>query len=225
MEMPTSLTTLLIAVLGVLPGVPGDQCYRVLMGRDWREDRWQATLRLLGFSVTGLAIYCAFAPHLKLPLPPYVVPGKLENVTSAVLNEIGVALLGQTIAGVLAAVIAAGALRLVARTSYLAAWDHFVNVSIRNRWVVVAMKSGESYLGYVGFADTSVKAEERDLVLHEPARLDVAAGTYIALDYSSVFVLGSAIASIGAVADPHDRRNIPAGTVVSASGGNDAKSV
>ena len=218
MEMPATLTVLLIGVLGLLPGVPGDRCYRLLMGRDWREDRWQATLRVLGFSVAGLAIYNAVAPHLRLPLPPYLLPANLASPSAAMLSDMGVALLGHTLAGVLSAIVAVGAVRvlalMVARTAYQAAWDHFVNVSIRNRWVVVAMKSGETYLGYVGIADTSVKAEERDMVLHEPARLDVATETYIALDYSVVFVPGSAVASVGAIADPQDTRKIPPGKVV-----------
>src|SRR5258706_11105030 len=87
MEMPATLTVLLIGVLGLLPGGPGDRCYRLLMGRDWREDRWQATLRVLGFSVAGLAIYNAVAPHLRLPPPPYLLPAKLASPNSAMLRS------------------------------------------------------------------------------------------------------------------------------------------
>jgi hypothetical protein len=226
MEIPSTVAILAIAVLGLLPGVPGEKCYRLLVGRDWREDKWQTTLRLLGFSVAGLAVYTASAPYLRLPIPPYLVPAKLQNITTATANEIGIALIGHALGGVMAALVAAGGVRAIAaaaaRTAYSSAWDHFVNVSVKNRWVVVSLKSGEVMLGWVNIADTSVKAEERDVVLNEPAVFNAASGKYVALAYSAVFVPGSAVASIGAVADPKDIRKIPPGEVVTEEVGNNA---
>jgi hypothetical protein len=56
MELPNSVVALLIAAFAILPGVPGERLYTMLVGWDWREDKWWRTLRLLAFSLVGLSI-------------------------------------------------------------------------------------------------------------------------------------------------------------------------
>ena len=45
MELPNSVVALLIAAFAILPGVPGERLYTILVGWDWREDKWWRTLR------------------------------------------------------------------------------------------------------------------------------------------------------------------------------------
>lgn len=55
--MPTTLSSLLIIVFALIPGLPGRTIYRILLGRDWREDAWDKGLQFVAFSVFGLALY------------------------------------------------------------------------------------------------------------------------------------------------------------------------
>lgn len=55
MELPNSVSALLIAAFAILPGVPGERIYTMIVGWDWREDKWWRTLRLLAFSLAGLS--------------------------------------------------------------------------------------------------------------------------------------------------------------------------
>src|SRR6202035_2486696 len=84
-EFTSTLAGILVLVFAILPGIPGERLYRTFVGFDWREDQWQKTLRLLTFSLFGLALYASIAPLLHAPFPTYLSPMLLEQ---AVKNEV-----------------------------------------------------------------------------------------------------------------------------------------
>lgn len=210
MELPASVGGLIVALFALLPGVPAEWCYRLVAGIDWREDKWQRTLRLLGFSAFGLALYAAIAPSFRLPQPFYLFPTTLALVTPAELPRLSVAFLGHVTGAVTMAVVAAVAApriaRLARRLSFVTAWDSFINGRVGHRWVVVTLGSGEAYAGYIDVADISVAASDRDLVLREPAHFIAAEKIYRVSEYDSLFIVGSNIASVAAIAEPSDQR-------------------
>jgi Family of unknown function (DUF6338) len=204
-ELPSSVAALVVAIFAVLPGMPGEKAYRILVGSDWREDKWQRTLRLLAFSVAGFAIYATLAPLLGAPAPTYLSPANLQMVDAAKIGEAGVALLGHmsaaTMAGILAGLLSRMVARFVARSAYSSAWDHFVNRCVKQHWVIVGLQNGDVYLGYLDVADLSVAAAERDIILREPALYDVPAQRYRATSYQSLFLPGAIVSSVGVVTD------------------------
>jgi len=206
MELPNSVAALLIAAFAILPGVPGERIYTILVGWDWREDKWWRTLRLLAFSLVGLSAYAIFAAFVGTPLPAYISPHALEGLLPGQITELAVAFLGHVVGAAVSGFAAGYAVRalarLTSRSAYSSAWDHFINSCAKSRWVTVGLVNGQVYAGYVDKADVSVAASDRDLILREPALYDETENAYRATQYQTMFLLGSTIASIAAVSDP-----------------------
>ncbi len=206
--MPTGLASLLVLVLAVVPGLPGERIYCLLTGRDWREQSWDRVMRLLFFSLVGLALYTVSAPALGGPLPAYLAPSSLESAAKNPTALPGVfgSLLGHFLGSAIGGVLAAYGTRFLARitsfTPHASAWDHFVVSCVPHHWVLVGLKNGDVFTGRLETADTSVKAVDRDLILNEPAKLDTKAGGYVSLPYQYLFVPGESLASIATVTDP-----------------------
>ena len=76
--MPSTLTALLIFLLAILPGLPGDKIYRTLIGTSQRDKEWQNILRLLGFSVGGLGLYSIVAGIKGVPPPLHIFPNSFS---------------------------------------------------------------------------------------------------------------------------------------------------
>lgn len=229
MELPSSVAALLIAAFAILPGVPGERIYTMLVGWDWREDKWWRTLRLLAFSLVGLSTYAIFAAFIGSPLPAYISPHALEGLLPGQITGLAVAFLGHIVGAALSGVAAGyavrGLARLTSRSAYSSAWDHFINSCARSRWVTVGLSNGQVYAGYIDKADVSVAASDRDIILREPALYDEAANLYRATPYQTMFLLGSTIASIAAVTDPRgDKRITRAGEDLFASEATSGKS-
>jgi hypothetical protein len=111
--MPTTLASVLVAVIAVFPGLIGDRIYRMIVGVDWREKDWQAVLRLLGFSVVGVALYSLFASWCGLAPPIHLIPAtyaKLDPGGSS-LNRILSIYLGHVVGGALAGLLASGGMK------------------------------------------------------------------------------------------------------------------
>lgn len=85
---------------------------------------------------------------------------------------------------------------------YAGAWDDFVRLCVPEHWVVVSTNNGDTYAGMVRTADVSVKQDERDLVLIEPAQYKDAENNYLVLPYQSMFLSATIISSIAVVHDP-----------------------
>lgn len=228
MELPNSVTALLIAAFAILPGVPGERIYTMLVGWDWREDKWWRTLRLLAFSLVGLSTYAIFAALVGTPIPAYISPRALESLRPTQMADLAVAFLGHVLGAAVSGVASAYAVRalarLTSRSAYSSAWDHFINSCAKSRWVTVGLANGQVYAGYVDKADVSVAASDRDIILREPALYDETANTYRATSYQTMFLLGSTIASIAAVSDPRgDNRITTAGEDLFAQETNSGK--
>lgn len=216
----------LIAAFAVLPGLPGEKLYSFFVGSNWREDKWSRTLRLLAFSLFGLAGYAFVAVHTGAPLPQYISANALEQLNPGQFGTFAAAFLGHvagaTFLGLLAGVGTRILARLSARSAYSSAWDHFIRSCIKNHWVTVGLTNGEVYAGYVEIAESSVAAAERDVVLREPALYDQRLMRYRSLPYQSLFLLASTIASVAVIFDAAiDKRMTRIGESPFAEGGND----
>lgn len=216
-ELPATVVGILVVVFTVLPGVPGDRLYRTFVGSDWRQDQWQRALRLLSFSLFGLALYASVAPLLRTPFPGYLSPALLERAANdeVLFRRNLAALLGHFMGSAAAGAASGLGLRAIARfrsaSAFYSAWDHFVRHCARDHWVILTLQNGESYSGFIETADVSVASGERDMILREPAFYDKEADEYLAMQYQSLFIPGSFLSSIATVHDPADRRIIPAG--------------
>jgi len=198
----------LILIIAVLPGVPGDKVYRMLLGSDWREEQWQRIVRLVGFSVVGLALYSVIGSLVGAPAPIYLSPNRVVEAFEQpdLIPPLFIALLGHFagsgLAGLGGAMLARGIVRWTSLTLFTSAWDHFVDQWVPEHWVVVRLDSGETYGGILALADTSVREEERDLVLEEPAEFDEKKAEYVSLNYQHLFLPGRLISSVAVVHDP-----------------------
>lgn len=219
--IPTTLVSLLVVLLAVLPGIPGDQVYRSLAGVSWREKEHRHVLRLLSFSVLGLALYAAAAAEFGWHAPAYIVPVSYAPsvFTVDVLGPFSVAYLGH-LAG--AAIVGAGAAfarrglsRVVTSSGNRDAWDHFVNLCVPGHWIIVRLKSGAAYAGMLDHADVSVEPEYRDIILAEPAEWDEAQNCYVSSTHQVLFLRGVDIVSIVTIFEPsRDNRVVAAGTTL-----------
>jgi len=205
MELPTSVAALLIAAFAILPGVPGERIYTMLVGWDWREDKWWRTLRLLAFSLVGLSVYAIAAPVLSAPMPVYISPRAMELLRTNQVGQLAVAFLGHVVCAAFTGVAAGYAEKLVAlltaRSEYSNAWDHFVNLSAKKQWVTVGLANGQVYAGYIDKADMSVAAAERDMILREPRLFDEKDRAFRVTRNKSMFLLGSTIVAVSVVRD------------------------
>ncbi len=160
MELPNSVAALLIAAFAILPGVPGERIYTMLVGWDWREDKWWRTLRLLAFSLVGLSTYAVVAPHVSAPQAAYVSPHAVE-IRPDQLGTLAIAFLGHVV-GATACGAAAGYLvrlvaRITSRSAYFSSWDHFINSCAKGHWVTVGLTNGQVYAGYIDKASRQNK--------------------------------------------------------------------
>ena len=218
----------LIAAFAVLPGLPAEKLYSFFVGSNWREDKWSRTLRLLAFSLFGLAGYSLVAARIGAPLPQYTSAKAFEQLAPNQLGAFSTAFLGHvcgaTFFGLLAAVGTRVLARLSARSAYSSAWDHFIKSSVKDHWVTVGLTNGDVYAGYIETADSSVAAAERDVILREPALYDQRLMRYRSLHYQSLFLLASTITSVAVIFDAaKDKRITRIGESPFAEGGNDGE--
>ncbi len=217
MDIPTTAAGVLVIVLAVLPGLPGDYVYRTWVGVTWRERDVHHLLRLLSFSLLGLVVYSICAPALRLPLPEYVIPSTFTEASFSArrMPVLGIAYLGHFVGSALAGTCVAGGLRLIWRLVPTAlrrdTWDHFVWCSVPGHWVVVTLQNGDSYAGMIERADVTVEPQYRDLILSEPYLFDVAAAQYRPTYHQYLFLKGTEVTSLAAVYTPKlDTRVVPA---------------
>jgi hypothetical protein len=204
--MPTTASSLLIVLFAVLPGVPGESIYRRLAGTDWREDRSDKVLRIVGFSISGLVIYIIASALINAPMPDYIFPTTFQKLPLDRGQLIGMAfsLAGHFACAVLAGAGSGAVVRFVDRrtsvTGYPDSWDKFAKDYVANHWVIVRLENGQAYAGMLERADTSVRQNERDMILSEPAKYINA--NYKALPYQHLFLPGALIDSVAVVHDP-----------------------
>ncbi len=218
MDLSNMTTGLLVLVLALLPGLPGDVAYRTLAGVSWREKDFTHVMRLTAFSALGLVLYAVIADRQGWPAPGYVVPSTFTGGTFAAsqIGTLGIAYIGHFVAGALVGLGAAGARHLLARIRAVSAsrdtWDHLIHCAAPEHWVIVTLQNGDSYAGILDHADVSTEPEYRDLLIAEPYRYDAGAAMYAPTFNQLLFVRGADVASIAVVYDDvRDKRIVPVG--------------
>jgi small nuclear ribonucleoprotein (snRNP)-like protein len=212
--IPTTFAGALVLALLVLPGSLGDFLYRSVVGSSWREKDFRAVLRLLAFSVLGLAAYSIIAAQASWPAPEYVAPQtfadgefvtKLPALSAAYIGHI----LCSTTIGGLAAFGRAVVSSVLASSSHADAWQHFVDKSVPRHWVIVQLRSGETVAGLLDHADKFVEPQYRDIVLEQPCYLH--SGDYQVSSHQHLFILGSEVVSVATVWDGAEPRLVRPG--------------
>jgi len=206
-DISLTISGLLLLVFAILPGLPGERLYHLLVGANWREDHWQRVLRLLGFSLFGVTLYARIAPIVGAPPPPYLSPAVFQGSVADpnFIDTLAIALLGHFAASGLGGLLAGSITRVFARlfsaTVHPSAWDHFIrDYCAKGQRIVVGLESGEYYSGLFDMADLSVSNSEREIVLREPAILRRDHAEYVAMGASCIFLSSKLIVSI-AIAD------------------------
>jgi len=206
--MPETPAALLILLIAILPGVFGNIVFQARLGIDWRAQKWESLLRLLGFSMGGLVLYTILAGAIGTPPPVYVLPGtfKGEGLSIDTLYSMSLAYIGHCVASLAVGVLAVGGqwvMSLLAPVSpYAYAWEDFLRNYVPSHWVVITLSGGEAYAGILEHADTAAKPDGRDVILQEPAQFDPATRTYTALPYQTLFLPGTLVSSVAVVSDP-----------------------
>lgn len=176
--MPSTINGIIILVIALIPGVPGETWMSEITGLDWREDRLRRVIRIVVISVTGLISYVAMSDALlligvALPEPKYINPRHLTlGFSSSILSEMAYAYVGHLLLSTLIGGVAGLAWvrygRIVESTPYPAAWDDLIRDLVPGRWVIVTLTNGDVYMGKIETADSGVAESDRDLILEEP---------------------------------------------------------
>lgn len=206
--IPATVGAILIPVVAMLPGVPAEVAFSRIVGKSWLELEIQRYIRIVGFSVAGLAGYGAMFGVLGLRAPSHIVPATFSPALFSVDKIAGISLgyLGHVTTATIIALLLALAIRLVRKLMpslviHQDSWDKFVRTYADGRWVVITTSSGESYAGIIQNADFSRDPMFRDIVLYEPAVYDEIGCNYIATSYQFLFLKGCEIVSLGAIFD------------------------
>jgi len=208
MAIPETPVALLILLIAILPGAFGNVVYQAAFGINWREHLWESCLRLLGFSVFGVALYSVIANWTGLPSALYIFPDtyRTGSFNAATLFELSVAYFGHSVssgvAGLVGVYTRRGLLSFYPVSPYASAWEDLLRCHVPSHWVAVSLVNGETYVGILERADTAPSYEGRDLLLEEPARYDDGRKNYVSLPYRTLFLPGRLVDSIAVVADP-----------------------
>ena len=200
------MSAVLVLLLALLPGYVGAYFLQHLGGRDWREREWHTALRYLALSAVGLALYVIPAAALSWPAARHVIPAEYSAIKAEDLGGLALPYAGHILGGALAGLLIGLLLRHLAPIVGISArpcsWDTFAADLVQDRWIVVTLKSGDVYGGYIQIADTGVPATERDLVLREPALYDADTSEYRSIGYRDMFIPAQLVDSIATVANP-----------------------
>lgn len=210
--MPSTINGLIVFLVALIPGVPGETAFSRVTGLDWREDRIRRIIRIVVISVGGLLLYIladdfvSWTGLLNFPDPLYVMPAQIgEALTRDTLTEMARAYIGHVVC---ASIIGAGSgygwkklAHATGRTPYPSSWDDLINTYSDEHWVIVTLTDDTTYAGIIETADTGVAAKERDILLREPAVYDQDEDAYVAEHHQHLFLPSALIASVAVVYD------------------------
>lgn len=196
--MPSTVNGLLIFILALVPGVPGEAIYSHTIGTHYQESQVRRITRIIVISVSGLIAYVLLGGFGKwsgwfvLPEPIYVIPGTFAEGVSVEqtyrITEVYIwHVILATLVGVAITYSWKYAFSLVESAPYPSAWDKLVTAEMNNRWVVVESVEGNSFLGQIDRANAKAKEGRRDLILEKPRRYDEETGGYVRSEYSKVY--------------------------------------
>lgn len=201
--LPTTIATILVFAIGLLPGFFADYFYNLVSGSDWRDKDWQSGLRLIGLSAIGLFLYVMFAAFVDGIPALHVIPGSFdpEALSAVGLPRILVPFVGHSLFAAGAGFVGAHLHRWISRrfgaSGQPSTWNHFITEEVGERWVVVTLHSGEVYAGMLLIAEQGVAQSERDLVLRSPALWSVDGSNYQVLPYRDLFLPSALVQNIG----------------------------
>ena len=204
--MPSSIDALLIIIFAVVPGLPGEKLYRDILGIDQRESNWDRVTRVITISLVGFALYASIGWVFNLPVYNYPEPFPDDLARSLYVRSTALAFVGHASAAFLVGVGAGFSVRLLNRslasTAARDTWPHFLRIDAAGHYVLATLKNTECFRGILYMADASVEAEERDIVLQDPALFELTKGTYEPLPYKHIFLPGRMISTIATLYDP-----------------------
>jgi hypothetical protein len=209
---------ILVLIVALLPGAAADEVFKRITGTNWREPVYRTTLRWLGLSLAGLALYVVVARELDMPPPLYVLPKSYTAPTLAAetLPRLLIPFIGHVFSAVVSAILISGVLWVLARVwpeQPYGAWDVFVAKHVPSHWVVVGLEDGSAYQGKIRYAEKAVAAADRDLILEEPARFHSEIGTYKPTGHQHLFLPARAIYSVATIFDPDIDKRISSATL------------
>ena len=214
--LPTTLSGLMIFVFAMIPGLPGESIYKLLIGAHWQEKEWWSILRIIGFSTTSLVLYIIIANIFNFPMPIYIFPNVFSHTVFTVnsILPLSISYMGHIFMSIIVGCIASYGRRCLSRWFFLpvypSAWDEFVRSSVPGHWVVVTLDNGDVYAGKLETANINIEETNRDIILEEPA-LYTDQCKYVASSYQYLFLSGSMISSIAAVSNSKDSRSTKIG--------------
>ncbi|HET7024344.1 MAG TPA: DUF6338 family protein [Gemmatimonadales bacterium] len=203
--MPTSIATVTVIALAIIPGAFGAYVWALINGQDWREKDWEAAIRFLAFSVLGLGVYVLLGLIFTLPPAIHILPSTYGSaaLNAPALSSIFSPYIGHIMCSGLVGAAAAVAHRWTASirgaSPQPSTWDHFIKSAVPKHWVVVTLKSGDVYAGYVQTAEESAPATERDIILRHPAKFNEAINNYCVTSLQDLFVPAELVQSLGTV--------------------------
>lgn len=211
--MLKSVIGIVLLAIAMAPGVPGELFYSNLTGRDWRENRLYHVTRVVLISIIGLVLYILVANCFGWSFPLYVMPSTFnEGLTKQATAVMATAYLGHLVSasgvGVLSGL---GYRRWISATGGTIepfAWDDLLNEHVEGRWVVVDLIGDRAYAGIIETGDDYVPADQRDILLKEPAlyRDGESGEGYYTLEYQHLYLPANLIESVAVVHEEDDER-------------------
>jgi hypothetical protein len=205
--MIDTIAALLITLFAVMPGILGNGIYELIVGSKRNEELWDRIFRIVSFSFLGLALYVlVFVPLFHLPVPLYLFPQTFSSpsIDQTQVVQTVLVLLMMILLSTLSAFFIAFAVKTYNKFSPVTTthtYDEFIRGYIHGHWVIVNLKSGESYAGILERGDINVKIEERDVILREPALYDKVKKNYFTSTNQYLYFPGDSIRSISVIYD------------------------
>lgn len=201
---------ILTVILVLMPGIPGDWIYRLMVGSGWRDSTFDRVTRVLFLSVLGFSIYSFAAERSCLPAPTHALGlGVGSSHLDVAAGFIGWGWIGHLVTTAVLGISSALLIRSVSSVlpvTYADSWDEFVKSHVPEHWVEVRTGDGSLLVGVVAFAATGVRPAERDVILADPYIRD-ADGALIRMGYDHVFLPADVIESIVTITqDPEARK-------------------
>jgi hypothetical protein len=211
--MSDTLSALLVILFVAIPGIAGNAIYTRATGTNWREDPWRNLVRIFSISLGGLILYVLVGSLLNAPLPGYLSLDTLDTFAArrSATIRMSVAFFGHFLAALLVGFVAAQVTqnlnKSAGQTGFVDGWHEFVSVHANGNWSLVGTEGGDIYAGYIQMAGPEKKADERDIILAEPAVYRRDQEKYISLPYQFLFLPGKIVESVAIASSQPEGRS------------------
>jgi hypothetical protein len=212
--MSDILSALLVILFVALPGIAGNAIYTKVTGTSWKEEPWRNVVRVFSISLGGLILYVLVGGVVNAPLPSYLSLDTLDTfaLRRTATVRMSIAFLGHFIAAMLVGFVTAKVTQSLNKSSgrsvFVDGWHEFVSMHANGNRVVVATENGDIYAGYIIMADPEKKADERDVILSEPAVYRRDQERYTALPYRFLYLPGKIVESVATASNEAEGRSL-----------------